>query len=341
MKTFRAIVRVARDIVRLTGLSFWRGFVSFYNSDNLTYAASVSYYSLLSLFPVLLLSLSVLGWVTSDVDDRAIVLNFILQYFPRQFDFITTQLDAVRNTKVSFGLAGTIGLVWGAVGFFGALSTAVNYAWGVEKQRSFWRHRLFSFVMLGFAGLILLTTLLLVSATQFVGASWAAVVVDRFPGLLVLRSLTIRYATTLLFIFVVGLIYYVVPNAKVRFRDVWIGALDHRAAVEGRPRGIFLVRARHVPLHAGERVDRRRRRLPGVGLHAGGDPAVRGPVHGRLCAAAPRPARGSAGRSFSASMTEVVSAFRPTVMPVRPSADTTSACSNQPVTKPGAARARG
>jgi membrane protein len=225
VNTPRAIVRSTSDILRLTGLAFWRSFQSFYNSDNLTYAASVSYYSLLSLFPALLLSLSMLGWVTSDVDDRAIVLHFILLYFPRQFDFITTQLDAVRNTKVSFGVAGTIGLVWGAVGFFGALSTAVNYAWGVEKQRSFWRHRLFSFLMLGFAGLILLTTLLLVSATQFVGASWAAVVVDRFPGLLVLRSLTIRYATTLLFIFVVGLIYYVVPNAKVRFRDVWIGAL--------------------------------------------------------------------------------------------------------------------
>ena len=94
---------------------------------------------------------------------------------------------------MSFGLAGTIGLVWGAVGFFGALSTAVNYAWGVEKQRSFWRHRLFSFVMLGFAGLILLMTLLLVSAYAFVGASWAAVVVEGFPGLLVLRSLTLRY----------------------------------------------------------------------------------------------------------------------------------------------------
>jgi membrane protein len=39
-----------------------------------------------------------------------------------------------------------------------------------------------------------------------------------------MRSLTIRHATTLLFIAVVGLIYYFVPNAKVRFRDVWIGA---------------------------------------------------------------------------------------------------------------------
>jgi membrane protein len=35
----------------------------------------------------------------------------------------------------------------------------------------------------------------------------------------------VRYATTLLFILVVGCIYYFVPNAVVRFRDVWIGAL--------------------------------------------------------------------------------------------------------------------
>ncbi len=32
-------------------------------------------------------------------------------------------------------------------------------------------------------------------------------------------------ATTLTFIFVVGLIFYFVPNAKVRFRDVWVGAV--------------------------------------------------------------------------------------------------------------------
>src|SRR5439155_20671011 len=59
----------------------------------------------------------------------------------------------------------------------------------------------------------------------------------RFPGLAVLRSLAIRSATTLLFILVVGLIYYFVPNANVRFRDVWIGAivtgLLWKAALEG------------------------------------------------------------------------------------------------------------
>ena len=53
----------ARDIVRLTGLSFWRGFEGFYNSDNLTYAASIAYYALLSLFPFFLLALALLGRV--------------------------------------------------------------------------------------------------------------------------------------------------------------------------------------------------------------------------------------------------------------------------------------
>jgi len=231
------VARRARDIARLTGLSLWRGFEGFYNSDNLTYAASIAYYALLSLFPFFLLAFAVLGRSTADVNNRNEVLTFVLRYFPSQFDFITKQLDAFRNEAVSIGVAGTIALVWGALGVFGAISTAVNYAWGVEKQRSFWKHKLVSFVMLLFAGLILIVALLLISATQVVSASWFAEVLHVFPGLAILRGLTIRHATTLLFIAVVGLVFYFVPNAKVRFRDVWIGAfltgLLWKGALEG------------------------------------------------------------------------------------------------------------
>ena len=237
MTAFRAVGRSAREIARLTGQSFWKGFLGFYHSDNLTYAASIAYYALLSLFPFFLLAFALLGRSAADPNDRVAVLEFVLRYFPAQFDFITTQLDAFRANAVSVGVAGTIALVWGALGVFGAISTAVNYAWGVEKQRSFWKHKLFSFVMLLVAGLILLLALLLISASQVVGASWFAGVLDRFPGLGVLRGFTVRHATTLLFIVVVGLIYYFVPNAKVRFRDVWIGAfitgLLWKGALEG------------------------------------------------------------------------------------------------------------
>ena len=169
--------------------------------------------------------------------DRNAVLSFVLRYFPTQFDFITRQLDEFRLSGLSFGIAGTIALVWGALGFFGAISTAVNYAWGVEEQRSFWKHKLFSFLMLIVAGTILLVALLLVSASQLASQSWFTEVLDGFPGLLILKGFTVRHATTLLFILVVGLVYYFVPNAQVRFRDVWVGAfitgLLWKGALEG------------------------------------------------------------------------------------------------------------
>jgi membrane protein len=209
----------------LTGLSAWRGFLGFYNGDNLTYAASIAYYALLSLFPFSLLALAILGSATADDSKRTAVLVFVLRYFPTQFDFIRGQLDSFRSGQLTVGVAGTLALVWGALGVFGAISTAVNYAWGVEKQRSFWRHKLFSFLMLSVAGLTFVIALVLISASKVVGATWFAAVVNSNPALNVLRSLTVRNATTLLFIVVVGLIFYFVPNAKVRFRDVWVGAI--------------------------------------------------------------------------------------------------------------------
>jgi membrane protein len=70
-----------------------------------------------------------------------------------------------------------------------------------------------------------------------VGAGWFAVVVERVPALLKLQGFALEWATTLLFILVVGLIFYFVPNAQVRFRDVWVGAvltgLLWRAALAG------------------------------------------------------------------------------------------------------------
>jgi membrane protein len=223
--SFRTIGRRAGEIARLTAQSAVRGLDGFYHSDNLTYAASIAYYALLSLFPFFLLAFALLGKATADVAHRNAVLRFVLQYFPSQFSFITGQLDAFQTNRVAFGVVGTIALMWGALGVFGAISTAVNYAWKVEKQRSFWKHKLFSFLMLLVAGLILLVAVFLVSASQMVEATWFADVLARFPGLSILRSFTIRNATTLLFIVVVGFVYYFVPNAKVRFRDVWIGAI--------------------------------------------------------------------------------------------------------------------
>jgi len=211
--------------IRLTALAIWRGFTRFYNNDDLTFAASIAYYSLLSFFPFFLIAFSIVAMVTSSDADRDALLRFVFRYFPRQFDFVTVQLEALKHTTVSLSVAGSALMVWAAMGVFGAVTSAVNHAWGVEKQPSYFKHKLISFIMLVVAGLLLMLGLLAVSAIYVVETRWFAGVVAATPRLMVLRGVAAQTAATVLFILVVGLVFYFVPNAKVRFRDVWVGAV--------------------------------------------------------------------------------------------------------------------
>lgn len=210
------------DLVRR---ALGRGSVNFYNSDDLTYAASVAYYALLSVFPFFLLLFSILGLVASRENRHAAVVAFLTRVFPTHIDFLSAQLDALQKTRVRLGVGGAVALVWAALGFFSAISSAVNYAWRVEKPRSYLRHKLFSFFMLLAAGFMLMLALVVVSVFQMEQVTWVAELVTRFPALGVLGGLFFRYTALFFFIIVVGLIFYFVPNARVRFRDVWPGAI--------------------------------------------------------------------------------------------------------------------
>ncbi|HEX9639506.1 MAG TPA: YihY/virulence factor BrkB family protein [Acidobacteriota bacterium] len=210
---------------RLIGQSAWRGLRSFARSEDLTFASSIAYYALLSLFPFFLLAFSILKHVTADEADRTQVLQYVLWYFPRQFEFIKTQLDALRGSPAPLGLVGSLLMAWASLGVFGAITSAINHAWGVEQPHGFFKHKWVSFVMLVAAGLLLLAVLLSLSAMGVVRRSWFGAVLADSWALRLLSGLTAWYATTLLFILVVGLIYYFVPNTRVRFRDVWPGAV--------------------------------------------------------------------------------------------------------------------
>jgi membrane protein len=219
------LLRRVRAELRLSGLAGWRGLVELLNSNDLTHAASIAYYALLSLFPFLLMVISLLGAITADDADRIAVLSFVFRYFPTQLDFVTGQLDALRSARLQLGLAGSLALIWGSLGVFGAVTSAVNEAWGVEKQRSFWKHRLVSFLMLVAAGGVMMIALLLVSAMQMAQATWFGAMLASYAWLTNLQTLAFQNLATMLLVIGVGLLFYFIPNAKTRFRDVWVGAV--------------------------------------------------------------------------------------------------------------------
>ena len=224
MTPARILLRLRAELA-FSGLAAWRALVRLVNSNDITHAAAIAYYALLSLFPFLLLVISMLGSITADDADRLAVLSFVFRYFPTQFEFVNTQLDAFRQTRVQLGVAGGLALIWASLGVFGAVTSAVNDAWGVEKQRSFLRHRMVSFLMLVAGGGVMILGLLLVGAVQVAQASWFGIMLARFRWLEALQTLTFTYSATILLILAVGLVFYFIPNAKTRFRDVWVGAV--------------------------------------------------------------------------------------------------------------------
>jgi membrane protein len=188
--------------LRIAGESVYRGAIEFSESENLTFAASIAYYSLLSFFPFVVLMGTIFAQLGGPGQVEALA-GLIDQSVPSQFEFLTKAVRQLNQTPAPFSLAGIAVTAWAAMGVFGAVTSAVNHAWGVANPLGFFRHKLVAFVMMVSAFLLLVLAVLLISATPFFTT----------------RTLTPT------FILVVGLIYYFAPNTRVRLRDVWFGAV--------------------------------------------------------------------------------------------------------------------
>jgi membrane protein len=204
-----------------------QGFVDFYRSNNLTFAASIAYYTLLSLFPFLLLVLGLVSRLALGPGDESgqPLIHVIVQALPRRFEFLTSRVQDLATAPLDLSLATLLVTLWAAMGVFGAVTSAVNHAWGVERDYGFLKHKLVAFLMMLAAGLLTVATLLLAGALQVLEAGFFSGVLARFPQLIPFTGFLFQNVPTPMFVLIVGLIYYFIPNAQVRLRDVWFGAV--------------------------------------------------------------------------------------------------------------------
>jgi membrane protein len=217
---FARIVRALSIGRRAAG----RGLVEFYSSSNLTFASSIAYYTLLSMFPFVLLILSIVSKLAVKNSPTTLV-EIIARALPRHFDFVVDRVHELAAAPLKLSVLGTAVTLWASMGVFGALTSAVNHAWGVERNYSYWKHKLISFVMLLTAGLLMLAAVTFSGAAEVARARWFEGILTRWPTLQWLSGLISHNASTPVFVVVVGLIYYFAPNTRVRLRDVWFGAI--------------------------------------------------------------------------------------------------------------------
>jgi membrane protein len=123
-------------------------------------AASVAYYTLFSLFPLLLGLIAVSSLFLDQVRVERELLNLTSQYIPGAEGLIRENIDEVFRIRGALGLIAVVGLLWSASAVFGGITRVLDRAWNVSEAHPFHLVRLRSIAMVaGVAGLFALSFL--------------------------------------------------------------------------------------------------------------------------------------------------------------------------------------
>lgn len=204
-------------------------------------AASLSYFALFSLFPTLLVLLSVLGaWIRPGSTEFRQIQNAVEQFLPPEVhNLVKSTVVALNENSVGAGIIGFGLLLWSASSVFTILRDSVNKIWRSPEEtppnRSisklilfFVANRLFSFVLVLGTGLVLVSALLIniiirtiLNLVQTFEGTFSLIRVDQLQ---LDRGLQTGSAFLILSI-TLCILFKILPTIYVNWNDVWLGAL--------------------------------------------------------------------------------------------------------------------
>lgn len=190
-----------------------------YNKDaGPLFGAAIAYATLFSLFPLLLLSISIVGYLIASPERQAEVIQAAVTTLPVGLgDSIRDNVSGVVSGRGISGVIAAIGLIIGAIGVFGSLEVTLNRVLGAERPRGPIKSIALHLLMVLILFILAVLSTLVGSAqgliSTFTGqfsndtASIIYNVVAQLTALVLSASL---YVVVLLFI----------PNVKLRLREV-------------------------------------------------------------------------------------------------------------------------
>ncbi|HEX9941950.1 MAG TPA: YihY/virulence factor BrkB family protein [Thermoanaerobaculia bacterium] len=191
--------------------------------------AALSYYTIFSLAPLLLIVIGVAGIFFGREAVQGQLVGELRGLVGQQGgEAIQTMIaNAGRErTGVLATVVGVVTILFGATGVFVQLQNSLNRVWNVKAKPekgiwSFIRTRLISFGMVLGIGFLLLVSLVLTAAVSSLG-TWAA---GLLPGAEVLIQVVTFVLSFALVTLLLAMIFKVLPDVEIAWRDVWIGAV--------------------------------------------------------------------------------------------------------------------
>ena len=204
--------------------------VNFFEDDSFSYASSIAFYTIFSLPAILIISLS----VGATVYERDVVQEELINQISRLIgpasaaEMEKILMNAALDSTGTFArIVGIATLIFSATTVFVSLQTSLNKIWGIKPkpERGFVKYlldRLLSLAMVISIGFLLLVsliidTLLVVVQTTLsnILEGWTLYIVTATNVLISLALITAIFA----------MLFKVLPDATIKWRDVWVGAI--------------------------------------------------------------------------------------------------------------------
>ncbi|WP_352432556.1 YihY/virulence factor BrkB family protein [Pyrinomonas sp.] len=194
-----------------------------WEEDIFGHAAQLSYYFLLSLFPLLLFLTTLLGYFAETGSElRRTLFIYLAKVLPTSaYDLIHRTVDEINRGagggKLSFGILATL---WAASSGMGAISNTLNVAYGVKETRPWWRVRLTAILLTIGLAVFIISALAIILFGGTIGRFIADQLGLGAVFAVLWRALQIPLVIFFL-LFAFALIYYFAPNLQ-RPKWQWI-----------------------------------------------------------------------------------------------------------------------
>jgi membrane protein len=226
--------------------------MSFMDNDLTTAAAAVSYFSMLALFPTLLVILAIGNRLIGPVTVEKYIIGQVLAFLPGAQTFVRKNLDSISSISTSIVISCLFVMLWAASWMFTVIEKALNRIWGTYP-RSFLRGRAVNIAVMTLVWALLAASALFTAFVTGVRAAAERIPLRLGPWLTSLSGfawqtifvLTSLAVTILLF----TALYKMLPNTHVPFTEALTGAVLSGALWEAAKFGFsFLLPYFHYDL---------------------------------------------------------------------------------------------
>jgi membrane protein len=186
-------------------------------------SASLAYYVIFSLFPLLSVLVAAGGFFLDSEEVYLKVTQLVRQNFPTtSYEWIVENLRNILEQRGAIGLIGLATLLWAASGGFISLAYNINLAWLEAPQRNFFQRRLIGLQMIaGLSGLFLLSLIFdsIVNILHILNLPFTS-----FLDLGIWKWLSNLFSWAVIFL-LFFILYYWVPTVNVTGKAAFWGAL--------------------------------------------------------------------------------------------------------------------